>query len=105
MMLIEKEQQAINKWQSLRKRCKDKNLEFNLTVADVRRLIVAKRCYYTGVVLKRGEVQDTTCNWSIDRKDPTKGYIKGNVVASDIRVNRLKANLTKQEISRLANKM
>lgn len=38
---------------------------------------------------------------SVDRKDPSKGYIKGNVGVISMRANRLKSNLSLEEIKRM----
>lgn len=61
---------------------KQRNIEFNLSLTAFKNLMRAKKCRYTKMVLTEGKdgaliVSDRT----IDRKDSSKGYIKGNCVA------------------------
>ena len=96
---IELEEKAIRKWQGLKGNAEKRGLEFSLSVADVRKLIVKKRCYYTNKLLVRGE------NFSIDRLDNELGYIKGNVVVCDVRINQLKSNLSIKDLNNIFNKI
>lgn len=62
--------------------CKSSKTTFSLTFYEFKRLITAKRCKYTGVLLTNnhgGNVQPT--NVTIDRIDSNIGYVMGNVVA------------------------
>lgn len=101
-MDINTELSAVNKWQNLRRKCEEQSIPFGLSVTDVRRLLGVKTCYYTRIPLIRGEAAS---NFSLDRKIPSLGYVRGNVVACDVRVNRLKANLSPRDIKKLANKL
>ena len=51
-----------------------------------------------GTELKRNTGCREDNSYSIDRIDPTKGYIPGNVVVISWRANRRKADLTTEEI-------
>ena len=101
-MNTELEQKAINRWLSMKAKCNKQKMEFNLSVADIRKLIIKKKCQYTGRKIAYA-VQNG--HFSIDRVDSSKGYIKGNVVACHGYVNKLKQNLTKQEIQSIVDKM
>jgi len=61
-----------------KKRSKEKNLEFNLTMGD---LISIKNntCPILGHEILYKSGIDNKRSASLDRIDPTKGYIKGNV--------------------------
>ena len=99
------EQRATNKWISIKDRCLKKGLDFDLTVADVRKLITRKYCYYTGIDMQDAYDTGKThhCR-SIDRVDSSKGYVKGNCVACSMAVNKLKSDLTLQEIKQIARR-
>lgn len=65
--------------------------EFNLTYSDVKRLLLRKKCAYTGVELTKSDgdtVRQT--DRTIDRIDSTKGYVRGNVVAVSHAANQMK---------------
>jgi hypothetical protein len=51
------------------------------------------------------EFNDTTNIFSIDRVDPKKGYVEGNVVACTVEINSKKSNLTIDEIHNLSNQL
>lgn len=79
-------------------RAKSNNIEFNLTVEDI---IVPKVCPVLGITLtfnfgKGSGYHDDSP--SVDRIDPNKGYIKGNVRVISARANLLKSNATPQEL-------
>jgi hypothetical protein len=40
---------------------------------------------------------------SIDRIDPKKGYVKGNIIVVSMRANRIKTDATVDEIRKVAN--
>lgn len=65
-----------------------RGLDFNLTDANVRKLLKSPTCYYTGVVF--GEDSDPLNVRTFERIDDNKGYIHGNVVAVTLRANRIK---------------
>jgi len=56
--------------------------DFELTLNDVRKMLKVKKCQYTGVTLARYLCTDGVANSNgrtIDRLDPSIGYVKGNV--------------------------
>lgn len=94
-----------NKFILLRKSAKKRGIEFNLSLTSVRNLLNAKRCYYTGTPLVRGDDSIPANRFSVDRKDASKGYIKGNVVACTEEFNHRKSNLTADDIKILYKKV
>jgi hypothetical protein len=93
---IEVARKMINLQQSATSR----NLEYNLTFETTKRLMNYTRCYYTNV-----EFNDTTNIFSVDRVDPKKGYVEGNVVSCTVEINSKKANLTIEEIHNLSTQL
>ena len=85
---------------NLQQSATSRNLEYNLTFETTKRLMNYTRCYYTNV-----EFNDTTNIFSIDRVDPKKGYVEGNVVACTVEINSKKANLTIEEIHNLSTQL
>lgn len=86
------EEQVVNKWISLKNSAASRKLKFDLTVLSVRNLLRAEKCFYTGVSFNskmRG------LGKTIDRIDPNKGYVRGNVVACTDGYNQAKAQWEK----------
>jgi hypothetical protein len=83
-----------------RHRAKKRGLEFDFCVADLEPVPefcpVFKECR-----LRYGSGPRSPVAASIDRKDNSKGYIKGNVVIMSRRANQLKSNATVAEIEAL----
>ena len=73
-------------------RAKHKNIDFDLTLADIRRLLRLKRCHYTKTVLTDTDPNLST-HRTFDRIDNKKGYVKSNVVVCTTQINQLKSNL------------
>lgn len=72
---------------------KKRGIEFNLTVASMKNLLSAKKCYYTGIGLTKStgkESELALSDFTIDRIDGSKGYVKGNVVACCHAANQMK---------------
>lgn len=86
-----------SRYMYLRKSAIERNKEFNLTLDDVRDLISTEFCAYTGIKLTESNTpdgeKDNPCLRTVDRLDPDKGYIKGNVYAVCLGVNILKEKL------------
>ena len=79
------------KYQSLFESASRRKKEFDLTIGDVKRLLSRKTCAYTGVKLSANAADDNAL--TIDRLDPDKGYVKGNVYAVSSRANKVKNEL------------
>ena len=80
-------------------RCKSRStenkLEFNLTEEDI---IIPNACPVLHVPF------DNTHDYapSVDRIDPSKGYIKGNIQIMSNKANRMKSNATQEELKLFA---
>ncbi len=66
---------------------KRRDIEFTLTLADVRTLIKKTKCHYSGL---KYDYSDPDKSPSFDRLDSKKGYIKGNVVSCRKDINQIK---------------
>jgi len=85
-----------------RERAKLKQLDFNIDREYVRSLVVT-HCPILGIPLEwslhRGNGITTTAGSpSLDRIDPAKGYVKGNVWIISYRANTIKNNATHEEL-------
>lgn len=80
------------KYQNLYDSAKNRGKGFDLDLGDVRRLLTKKRCSYTGVILTEKDRNSPTkdSDRTIDRLDPKKGYVKGNVYAVSHAANSVK---------------
>lgn len=85
-----------------RSRAKRKGVPFDLTPADV---VIPERCPILGTPLKLGKAQFREGRFggaedapSLDRLDPARGYVPGNVAVISWRANRLKNNASLQEL-------
>lgn len=74
----------------------DRGVEFTLSFTSFKNLMRAKRCYYTGVEFVSGK--DSKIHRTIDRKDHSLGYVKGNVVACTKAANVLKSLIENPEL-------
>ena len=82
---------------SIYSNAKDRELECNLSFQDIKKLMLKKKCYFTGVPF----TEEGPDSRSIDRLDNSKGYIKGNVVACGQGLNGRKSNFSIKEIVQL----
>lgn len=72
---------------------KKRGIEFNLSHTSMKNLLGAKRCFYTGIILTKSSGKEDELklsDFTIDRIDGTKGYVKGNVVACCHAANQIK---------------
>lgn len=81
---------------SAKKRAKQFNLEFNIEIGDI---IIPENCPYLNEKLTRiqGDGRQPY-NPSLDRIDPTKGYVKGNIEVISNKANIMKNNASKDEL-------
>ncbi len=92
-------QPEINIFSRTKSRAKKLNIEFNLTIEDI---IIPKICPVLGIeiipssnISKRGPRPNSP---SIDRIEPLKGYVKGNIRIISNRANTLKCDATISEL-------
>lgn len=76
-------------------RAKKKGIEFNLTLEDI---IIPELCPLLEIPIIRGSKDGYRQSASLDRIDPNKGYIKGNVRVISMRANVMKNDATKEEL-------
>lgn len=84
-------------YKGLKQRCKRDGIEFDLEPEDIK---WNTHCPVFGFELSYLKA-DNDNSPSIDRTDPNKGYVKGNVVVMSMRANRGKWNLTLDEMQTL----
>jgi len=84
-----------------KRRSKSRGIEFNIELSD---LTVPDYCPLLEVKIDNFN-PDNGYHASIDRINPTKGYIKGNVMVVSFRANRLKNNSSSSELLLLANNL
>lgn len=90
---------------SARSRAKQKNLPFDID-HDYIRSIVPSHCPIFGIPLEwslgRGDKNMHLSNSpSLDRIDPSKGYVKGNVWIISYRANQIKSDASHDELKRV----
>jgi hypothetical protein len=73
---------------------RDRGIDFQLTISDVKRLMRKTRCHYTGILFDHSIVDFRP---SFDRVDKNKPYTKDNVVMCMTAVNHLKNDLLEKE--------
>lgn len=83
-----------------KQRAKNQGLEFNLTIDDI---AIPDKCPLLEVPFVAGEKGNYEYTPSLDRIDPTKGYIKGNVWVITKRANTMKNNATREELLKFAD--
>jgi len=88
---------------SAKNRAKYKGLEFNITLEEIEKMWDAQdgKCFYTGEPMSTCGESSTTL--SLDRVDSTLGYIEGNVVLCQWRVNKMKQNMSYKEFVELVH--
>lgn len=72
---------------------KKRGIEFDLSFQSMKNLMGAQRCYYTGIKLTKSSGKESELrlsDFTIDRIDGSKGYVKGNVVACCHAANQMK---------------
>lgn len=78
-----------------------KGIPFDLTISDLYPL--PKTCPVLGIPLSYGGGHGAADDsMALDRIDPSKGYVKGNVVMVSQRANRIKNDATPEELQKVA---
>lgn len=68
---------------------KSRGIPFTLSFTAYKNLMRAQKCYYTGLTLSN--IEGSRDQKTIDRINPKKGYVKGNVVACCAGFNQMKS--------------
>lgn len=76
-------------------RAKKKGIPFDLTVDDIE---IPSHCPVLSTELVLGTDKPGDASPSLDRIDPKKGYVRGNVQVVSYRANRLKADASLMEL-------
>jgi hypothetical protein len=84
---------------SAKNRCKSKGIEFNITKDEIAR---RETCPISGVILNFRASKISDDSPTLDRIDPSKGYVPGNVWVVSYRANRIKSNATSEELFKIA---
>lgn len=85
-------------WQEAKKRAKQKGLEFSIEIEDIK---IPKRCPYLNIPLWVSDETPSDNSPSIDRIDPSKGYVQGNICVCSFRANTIKRDASLHEIEQL----
>ena len=111
--LYEKEYNKKNPWATrplanrllwnAKNRSNKNNIEFNITIEDI---VIPEYCPYLNIKLESSQSRGCSRRYvaSLDRIDPTKGYIKGNVEVISHLANTMKNNATPDLLILFANK-
>jgi hypothetical protein len=86
-------------WDSARSRAKRDNLPFEIKPSDI---VVPEVCPVLGLSLRRQKGGLRDASPSLDRLEPSKGYIIGNIAVISYRANRIKNDATLEELDRVA---
>ena len=82
-----------------RKRSKKLNIKFEIEEKDI---IIPEYCPVFNIKLdKFNELESRDTSPSLDRIDPLKGYIIGNIIVTSFKANRMKNNATIDELKML----
>lgn len=92
-----------HKYLNLKSRCIKMELEFDLERTTLYELYLKqdKKCYYSGLEMIHNINYCDYNSISIDKKDPTKGYTKDNIVLCAFCVNSFKGSKNEEEFKNL----
>ena len=93
--------QVAKKLIQLKQSADSRGLVFDLKFKTVKKLLSAKKCFYTGVAF----TSDGATIRTIDRVDSNLGYIDSNVVPCTVDINSKKSNLSMADITILYKKI
>lgn len=94
MKLIDFELAVANKYKGKVANAKQRGVEFTLTLAQFRNILIRKRCAYTGRLMTLHlEGNPKNSDLTVERIDSEKGYVHGNVIAVCSAANSVKGVL------------
>lgn len=82
-------------WSDARKRARKKNIPFNINKNDI---IIPEICPILNIPLVFGDKIIHDASPTLDRIDPSRGYIPGNIQVISNKANRIKTNASIAEI-------
>jgi hypothetical protein len=81
------------------KRAKDRGIPFDITVSDI---VIPEICPILNIKLEIGKGKGPSdSSPSLDRIDPSKGYVEGNVMVISMRANKIKSDVLIEDIERV----
>lgn len=88
---------AKNLWHGAKYRSKQTGLAFDLRPEDI---VIPRICPVLGIPIRVSSIPHKQCDGSpsLDRREPSKGYVKGNVIVISWLANRLKSNATPTQL-------
>jgi hypothetical protein len=89
---------------SAKRRSKDRNIEFSLELSDITS-VICNVCPLLNIEMKinKNIVKDNS--FTLDRIDPFKGYICGNIIVISNKANKSKSNATIEEYEKIVNNL
>lgn len=87
-----------NLWYKAKERAKDRGLEFDIEVSDI---TIPGLCPVFGIPIFLGDGKVCDNSPSLDRINPDKGYVKGNISVISYKANRCKSDLSKEDLINL----
>ena len=85
-------------WHAAKNRAQKANAPFSIAVGDI---VIPKRCPVLGIRLFQSQKGRSDNSPSLDRQNPRRGYVPGNVAVISFRANRIKNDATVQELEKL----
>lgn len=82
-------------WRAARYRAQRQGVPFNITEDDI---VIPDRCPILGIKLAMGEGQQSENSPSLDKIDPTMGYVPGNIQVISYKANAMKRDATADEL-------
>lgn len=89
-------------WAKARARARTQRLPFNIEPTDI---VIPKTCPLLGIPLRGGVGVSSKGSPTLDRKEPKRGYVKGNVWVVSFKANTMKQDATLEEIEQLARNL
>lgn len=86
--------EIVNKFIYLRESARKRGIPFDMSLKKIKSLLLQKKCFYTGIPFG---IEDDLRR-SVDRVDSSAGYTDSNVVACNVRINRVKSDATVEEL-------
>lgn len=80
---------------NVKARVRKYDIPFDLELSDI---VIPDKCPLLEVEFIIGEGNDYAFTPTIDRIDPTKGYVKNNIRVISMLANRIKSNATKEQL-------